>query len=333
MAEIVRYVNPASTAGGDGTTNATSGASRAYASLSECEANEQADFVTATNNLVIKCVAGTDTTFCLFDGSTTSATYDIRIEPDSGSDHAGVIGAGYEMVVDQATFGALYINDDNITIYGIQITNTNGTAGAYGILCGGANMTLERCYVKGGSEGTTSAVLLANTGAVCRSCVFDNSGAYGAGAADWVDAVFEWCGAYGNAVGFNRDGTNGTNATATCCVAYNGSFADWFGTKWSGSYNASSDSSEIGTNPITTDIVSGDFVNAAGGDYNLASGSTLIDAGISSGRPALDFAGNSWATNDVGPFAAISGKKPFGHQCLDNQQSPIAASRINGVLQ
>ena len=33
MATITRYVNTASTPGGDGTTNATSGANRAYASL------------------------------------------------------------------------------------------------------------------------------------------------------------------------------------------------------------------------------------------------------------------------------------------------------------
>ena len=37
-----RYINTASTAGGDGTTNATSGANRAYASFAEWEAARQA---------------------------------------------------------------------------------------------------------------------------------------------------------------------------------------------------------------------------------------------------------------------------------------------------
>ena len=37
MASIIRYVNTASTAGGDGTTNNTSGATRAYATLAAAE--------------------------------------------------------------------------------------------------------------------------------------------------------------------------------------------------------------------------------------------------------------------------------------------------------
>jgi hypothetical protein len=46
-----RYVNVASTSGGDGTTNATAGANRAYASLSEWEDQRDAD-ITATGTVV-----------------------------------------------------------------------------------------------------------------------------------------------------------------------------------------------------------------------------------------------------------------------------------------
>lgn len=89
MAEYVRYVNTGSTAGGDGTTNATSGANRAYASMSEMEAAEQVNLDVANNVLRVKC-AGTsaDTTAAVFAGWTTSSTDKLIVEGNSG-DAAG----------------------------------------------------------------------------------------------------------------------------------------------------------------------------------------------------------------------------------------------------
>jgi hypothetical protein len=57
MATVQRYVDTGATTGGDGTTSATSGATRAYASLSEWEANQGA---TATDDYIVDCAA-TDT--------------------------------------------------------------------------------------------------------------------------------------------------------------------------------------------------------------------------------------------------------------------------------
>jgi len=55
--------------------------------------------------------------------------------------------------------------------------------------------------------------------------------------------------------------------------------------------NAASDASTNtppGANPILTDIVAGDFVDAANEDYHLASGSTLIDAGADLSPDVVD---------------------------------------------
>jgi hypothetical protein len=57
MATVQRYVDTGATTGGDGTTSATSGATRAYASLSEWEANQGS---TATDDYIVDCAA-TDT--------------------------------------------------------------------------------------------------------------------------------------------------------------------------------------------------------------------------------------------------------------------------------
>lgn len=90
MAEIIRYVNFASAAGGDGTTNATSGATRAYHSLSDALVAESADLVTAGDNLVIRCggsTADTDQVVVAdWSGFTTGASNDIKIEAETGNE-------------------------------------------------------------------------------------------------------------------------------------------------------------------------------------------------------------------------------------------------------
>ena len=51
---ITAYVNTASS-GGDGTTNNTSGATAAYASLNACLSARAKDLVTADEILLVKC--------------------------------------------------------------------------------------------------------------------------------------------------------------------------------------------------------------------------------------------------------------------------------------
>ena len=130
MAERTRYVNTASTAGGDGTTNATAGANRAYATLSEAVSGEAADLVTATDNLVIyfdgSGSIGTVGTSGEWAGYTTSTTYDIYIGPIDNDVRAGTSwDSGKTKITGGAWSNAFNIPNTvsvNVTLEGLQIS-------------------------------------------------------------------------------------------------------------------------------------------------------------------------------------------------------------------
>jgi hypothetical protein len=91
------YVDTASTAGGDGTTNAITGANRAYASLSAAATARIANLVTADQQLVIHCRASTgvwDSGLGYYpsplNSYTVDATHFITITADAPTRHNGV---------------------------------------------------------------------------------------------------------------------------------------------------------------------------------------------------------------------------------------------------
>lgn len=118
----VRYVDPDSTAGGDGTTNALTGANRAYVSLNAWEAARQ-----AVLSDVEECICESshanhtaDTTAVVITGWTTTATNHISIKTSAGARHAGVwSNSKYRLYVVNAT--ALTISEDYVRIEGLQI--------------------------------------------------------------------------------------------------------------------------------------------------------------------------------------------------------------------
>jgi|CXWL01.1.fsa_nt_gi hypothetical protein len=84
-----RYVDPNSTAGGDGTTNALTGANRAYVSLSAWEAARQAVLTEVEEVICSSDDAGSthaaDTAQCIVAGWTTTAAFYIDIKAASTS--------------------------------------------------------------------------------------------------------------------------------------------------------------------------------------------------------------------------------------------------------
>lgn len=95
----VRYVNSASTAGGDGTTNGTAGATRAYATLAAAISAEATNLVTADVYLQILCCGTTADSFDGdFTGFTTDATRYVEIQGNTGDSagaHAGIFSTSY----------------------------------------------------------------------------------------------------------------------------------------------------------------------------------------------------------------------------------------------
>lgn len=123
MAEIFRYINPDVVGGaGDGTTLAD-----AYSSSSACEAAEQTDLVTATDNFVAECysTSGTaDTTQLRVAGWTANPTYDI-VWKSSSSDRATTAwdATKYRFEVNDAVY-VIELTDDHFTFDGFQVHST-----------------------------------------------------------------------------------------------------------------------------------------------------------------------------------------------------------------
>jgi hypothetical protein len=131
------YVNPDST-GGDGTTNATSGASAAYASLNAALTARARNLVTATAIDEFICETGgtADTTVVLLSGWTTSASYYIDIKTSSGHRHDGKWNtAKYRLVGGSNYNHVINVGTNNVRITGLQIDITSArTEGP--IICG-----------------------------------------------------------------------------------------------------------------------------------------------------------------------------------------------------
>lgn len=308
---VRRYVNPASTPGGDGTTNGTSGANRAYASLSEWEADEQADLVTAGERHVVECVAGTDTTKCNIDGWTTGASNTITVKAEAGSEHNGVPGGGFKIEASTRYEAVLTLGDDYTYVQDIEIVNTRLQSSAYGFSINRPYCHVKRVIAEAQGPYTGCSAINSNYWSQTYEACIAHGSYQGFYVSNWNTSTFTNCLAINNVErGFYRSGTNGSGPTAKNCVGFNNATAD-FDTQsvsWLGNNNASSDSTEVGTSPITTDIVSGDFTDEANGDYSIAgTSSTLYDNGANADLPSTDITNAGWTTDDLGPFAYVAG--------------------------
>jgi hypothetical protein len=136
MATITYFVNTGSTAGGDGSTNGTAGGTRAYASLSEWEAN--ATGFTTSDDLVVKCCAedtgsgnqqdGTATTVSL---GTVPLSVTIMANPDVATgkyNGSALISTSHYRLVGGAGATTLMCSSVcDYTIDGIQVETSGGS--------------------------------------------------------------------------------------------------------------------------------------------------------------------------------------------------------------
>jgi hypothetical protein len=168
VADTTRYVNTASTAGGDGTTNAISGANRAYASLNEWEAAEQS-VINAGDRHIVYCEgASADTTQTTIDGWTVTDAESLRI---IGNNHTGRWEtAAYRLVLAQTGgTGVIDVLEDNVYVENIQAHNTTTTASANSsvyVLRGAGTYGIESCIFRGSGTGS---------GADQRACIDTDS--------------------------------------------------------------------------------------------------------------------------------------------------------------
>jgi len=313
MAEILRYVNTASTAGGDGTTNGTAGATRAYATLAEAEANEQAAF--SGDYLKILCDGSTNDTVVSFNGSTFASAADyIQVEANTGNEalKTGIDASRYQITgADTATIDVL---DDNIRFVNLQIT-PSGSGWGIGLntLSASNDIRVSGCYFTFITSMSTARGILNSTedvdDMIIENCVFF----------DLYDGILVGAGSYlfynNDVFDCTSDGIEfdlgSTYTIKNSNFGNNGTDIDSAGTATAVQYNCADDdldtifSESTNQQPLSsswgnekTAVTTGDFTAIAGGNIEGNGVGPSTDSTV----PTTDIDGTtrSGTTCDIG---------------------------------
>lgn len=335
MAEIIRYINKASTPGGDGTTNATSGANRAYANFSEWNAAESALHVPGNWHHVIANGSGAMVDSFTITSTGWGSTDLILIEVETGSRPVnGVPKSGLYLSGNIGSVGLVQIQRPYVYVVGLDVENTHISGYAFNVNSSDTNLVLfKNCIAKAANiayrmsgNGTVGIV------GIVDSIAYDS--AIGILAANWTHSRVYGCTIDNCTDAIKKIATTGTGRiTARNNVVIGGTnkyatpLSDHFNTTDS-SNNATSDAETTnvpGANPVAN-ITSGSFTDYAGNNFNLESGSALINAGATSSTfyddyntaeytvTTSDFLGVSrpqGASWDIGAFEFESGGGGF----------------------
>lgn len=168
MATDVRYVATAS-AGGDGTTDALSGASAAYASMASLIANyPNPDLVTAGDTLEILCFGTVDASEPNFSGFTTDATHFItikadRAKPDGFYNSTLAFSESHYHLKASGVVALRSIRNYSI-VDGLQIWQPGASGNHFGIEISGAALghEIKNCRIRGGGGGSVGIRLSNN---------------------------------------------------------------------------------------------------------------------------------------------------------------------------
>lgn len=289
------YVNPDS-AGGDGTTNALSGATAAYTSLSAWEAARQADLTgTGVHEVVCETGGTADTTTVNISGWTTTASDYIDIHTSAEHRHAGIWSdAKYRLAV--ADNNGFTISEDYVRISWLQVsssatTATNRSAITISSIISAANeFRFYGNIIKG--TGATSTYKL--------NGILSND----------ADAIVK---AWNNII---YDCINGTTqstgiylASGTNCEVYNNTITDCGIGIWAGSSNVKAVNNLV--NNIATASLTYVGTFSTGTDYNSTDSTDAIGVG-SNNRTSQTFTFANEAGDDFHLAAGDAGAKDFG---------------------
>lgn len=327
MATITRYINPASAAGGDGTTNATSGANRAYFSIQDAEAAQQQNLTDGGGDIMefICETDGTDDTETVtIDGWTTGSANYLIIKTSAGHRHAGVFDSSKYVFAHTpgANGEAILVFEDYVRFEGIQFELTGASVNAQKsvscLLQNAANRLLfDRCIFKGIFSGTTDfgtfGIHLTDADIICDiyACLFfdyDRASANirAVNVNNATTVIVNNCTFHNCEFGVSR--TAGTVTAencgfASCATALSGTITD--------------------TNNSTTTPT---FVDEANDDFHLQSGDTTWKAlgNDKSGSFTLDIDGDTITTWMIGmDFVAGGGG---GRTALNTRSNPLGVA-------
>lgn len=322
---VTRYVNTASTAGGDGTTNATSGANRAYASLAAWNTAEAKDLVTADQTHTVICSGGQETltTGISMSSWVTDATRFVTIKSDE-TRSPSTYADGYRLYTTSAINMLTLASYTILKNIRMQQENTSGSVQAISNVSSAVGVVIDSCWIrKTTSAGWWAAVFAsANTSRTVKNCILQGAGgtsygvnqAYVAGA---VTNVFN-CTITGftGGAGLVRSGTT-TFVVRNCAIFNNAADRSGDNVPTDIQYTASDDAiTGTGNRDISPGAVESDdwnlaFVNYAAGDFRIKdSSSVLYNAGtdLSASGVTYDFLGTArpqFSTYDIGAFELL----------------------------
>jgi len=316
---VTRYVNTASTAGGDGTTNGTAGANRAFESMQAA-----ATALVALNALddveILCCGLAADTSAPYFSGVYVQPGFTLYIRgnpTDPHGAHQGIYSADrYRLAVAGASGDGIAFTSttqQQFVVSRLQSLCDNAGGGNEAIYVSpgvlhASTILVERCilrsvngsyivYIRGGT------VLLIND-------VITTSGT--AWMAVYAHAGAPTVGIYNSVISTNGAGqgvvvATGATSVVNCSVFDN---TDDFTGAFAAIDHCASDDGD-GTDPVTVVSWGAQFYNTnydTDSDFRLKSTSVLLDAGVGPGVdvnvPTDDILDNarSGSTATVGPF-------------------------------
>ena len=331
---LTRYVNTASTPNGDGTTNATTGDHRAYATLNEAIVDEAA-VLSEPIEFICEGTAA-DTAAVTITGYTTSAENYILIRTTQANRHNGKWNTGRYRLDISGTGEALDIRENYTRIEGLQVSwSLNSSNFGHGIhwsgTGSGTEIHISHCIVKGDNTGSGKSnygILLDDTGGtfkIWNNVIYNSDGVnwkgiHTNGSPTSNDVYIYNVTVYSTTNddtpwGFGASSTAGGNIVVKNCLCYlsNSNGLCFRGVHANASeYNASSDGTAPGDNSRTNQTVT--FVDEANDDFRLSKNDTAAkNQGTSSVSP-INFtddiqgntrpwpAGGSW---DIGASEAL----------------------------
>lgn len=346
MAIVTRYVNTAASAGGNGTTNATTSGdnTHAYNSLAAWNAAEATDLVTAGDSHVVICTGGQDTLTgqISFAGWTTGASNTLTIKSNDVRNPANGFADGYRLYISKASgeFHIFYALKDYVTLENIYAEG-NSTAGGT-VHCASltgivyAGLVFDSCWFRvsgsatagksciqshGSADNSTSIIIkncILDAGTVSGGVSYGFRGLYASGA-----DVFIYNCTITNHTGAGVTAQGETIVVKNCAVFNNADDFQVLSGTISADYCASDDGD--GTNPVdispggteSTDWAAA-FMDYANGDFRIKdTNSVLYNAGtdLSGSGITDDLIGTARpqaSTYDIGAFELIASSAPKG---------------------
>ena len=293
------------------TVSSTIGSGRDYSTLQAWEDAAPANLVTSDQiweGLVYAEGGGTNgewtssSVLLTVSGSTVDSTRYKRLAAAAGESFADAAspvlrydtaqGVALRSTGGYGNGRCITVGESYFQLEGIQAKSNTGSQSPVGVNSSLSGWSVERCVLEAGTRTNKPiAISPSGSGGAVENTVLIGDGAHTVSSPSYTNCTF-----------FTDQSTRtfsntlyGSTSILKNCAVF-GFTSEGSGVNASSSYNATSLSSFTGSNNQTSLTASSQFENSTYGaslDLRIKTGSALIDAGTSSGAPAVDIFGTS----------------------------------------